>query len=125
MRRLERPGARLARPLPAPACPPLRPMSATAQVLGHRLPDALRALLDAVQNRQAETTTDRSIVRRIKHEIGRAGGPERGLSFFVHNGTVSVYGTVADLAGREAVVGLVGALPGVRRIVDHLQVGAA
>ena len=100
-------------------------MPATAQVLGHRLPPSLQRLLDAVQNRQAETTTDRSIVRRIKSELKRAGGPESGLSFFVHSGAVSVYGTVGSPDVRDAILTLVTSQPGVRRVVDHLELAGA
>ena len=100
-------------------------MSATAQVLGHRLPPALRSLLDAVQNRQAETTTDRSIARRIQGELRRTEGPSEGLSFFVHGGTVSVYGTVGSPDVRDAILTLVTSQPGVHRVVDHLQLAGA
>ncbi|MEO0560282.1 MAG: BON domain-containing protein [Bacteroidota bacterium] len=96
-------------------------MPATPQVLGHRLPSSLRRLFDAVQTRQAETTTDRSIVRRIKSELKRAEGPNTGLSFYVHSGAVSIYGTVGSPDVRDAVLTLVTSQPGVRRVVDHLE----
>ena len=48
-----------------------------------------------------------------------------GLSFYVHDGAISVYGTVGDAPAREAVIAVASGLPGVRRIVDHLQVGGA
>lgn len=100
-------------------------MPATAQVLGHRLPLSLQHLLDRIQNRQAETTTDRSIARRIKNELKQAEGPTSGLSFFVHSSTVSVYGTVGSPDVRDAVLTLVTSQPGVRRVVDHLELAGA
>ena len=100
-------------------------MPATPQVLGHRLPSSLQRILDLVQNRQAETTTDRSIVRRIKSELKRADGPDSGLSFYVHSGAVSVYGTVADPDVRDAILTLVTSQPGVRRVVDHIELAGA
>ena len=100
-------------------------MPVSSQILGYGLPPALRAVVERHQTHRARTTADRSLARRLHDAVRRSDGAPAGLAFYVHDGAVSVYGTVADLAGREAVVGLVGALPGVRRIVDHLQVGAA
>ena len=100
-------------------------MSATAQVLGHRLPPSLRRVLDSVQQRQAETTTDRSIARRIKSKIQRADASLQGLSFYVHSGAVSVYGTVGSPDVRDAILTLVTSQPGVRRVVDHIELAGA
>ena len=100
-------------------------MPARAQVLGHGLPPSLRRVLDAVQTRQAETTTDRSIVRRIKSELRRADATLHGLSFYVHSGAVSVYGTVGSPDARDAILTLVTSQPGVRRVVDHIELAGA
>ena len=49
----------------------------------------------------------------------------QGLTIYVHDGAVSLYGTVATAAVREQVLALVTHIPGVRRIVDHLRLGDA
>ena len=97
-------------------------MSASSQILGYGLPPALRAVLERHQTHRARTTADRSLARRLRDAVRQSGGPA-GLAFYVHDGAVSVYGPVADAASRDAVIASVSALPGVRRIVDHLQVG--
>jgi hypothetical protein len=64
---------------------------------------------------------DRELARRVQNAIDQAartaGG---GLSFYVHEGTVAVYGSVSDEASRQAVLGIAADQPGARRIIDHL-----
>lgn len=99
-------------------------MSATAQVLGHGLPPALRHLVDRFQHRRALTASDRSLARRLLSALAAGRTGASGLALYVHNGAVSVYGSVPTEAVREAVLALAAEPPGVRRIVDHLSVGA-
>lgn len=100
-------------------------MSASAQVLGYGLPPALRALVERHQSQRAKTTADRSLARRLRDGIRSAELPVSGLSFYVHDGALSLYGTVPDAAAREALLSLCTRLPGIRRIVDHLRVETA
>ena len=100
-------------------------MPATLQILGTGLPPALRAVLDAVEARRTKTVTDRSLARRLHAAMRTDGVPTTGVSFYVHDGAVSIYGTVADEPARAALITAAAKAPGVRRIVDHLRVGAA
>jgi hypothetical protein len=64
---------------------------------------------------------DRELARRVRDAIDRkSGGSGGGISFYVHEGTVSVYGSIRDAAVRETVLGLAADQPGARRIIDHL-----
>ena len=98
---------------------------ATAQVLGYGLPPALRAVVDRFQERRARTATDRSLARRLHAALLQDRTGASGLALYVHNGAVSVYGTVSDEAAREGVLSVLAAQPGVRRIVDHLHTADA
>ena len=100
-------------------------MPVTSQILGVGLPPALRALVERHQSQRARTTADRSLARRLRDGVRQSGAAVSGLVFYVHDGAVSVYGTVADAAARDAVVAIASQMPGVRRIVDHLAVGDA
>ncbi|MEM1116052.1 MAG: BON domain-containing protein [Bacteroidota bacterium] len=97
-------------------------MSASTRPLGNALPSSLRSLLERHQQRRAKTTVDKSSARRLREGVRRAGLSASGLSVYVHDGAISLYGTVPDEATREALLGVASAQPGVRRIVDHLRV---
>ena len=106
-----------------PGRPTLRRVTARSQILGVGLPPALRAVVERHQAHRARTTADRSLARRLR-DVARPMDGVAGLAFYVHDGAVSVYGTV-DAASRDVVIAMVSGLPGVRRIVDHLQIGSA
>lgn len=99
-------------------------MPATAQILGTGLPPRLRALLDAVQERRTRTTADCSLARRLHAAVRTEKLAPSGVSLYVHDGAVSLYGTVTDAASREALVALAARQPGVRRVVDHVRLAA-
>ena len=96
--------------------------SVSSQVLGYGLPPALRSLVDRHQAQRAKTTADRSLARRLHDGVAKSGVPASGLSFYVHDGAISIYGTVPDALTRETVLAIVTRLPGVRRVVDHLRI---
>ena len=100
-------------------------MSATAQVLGSGLPLRLRHVVDRFQERRARTAADRSLARRLGAALDTGTVGAGGLALYVHNGAVSLYGTVSADATREALIAIAAAQPGVRRIVDHLVVADA
>jgi len=100
-------------------------VSASAQVLGYGLPPALRALVDRHQAARAKTTADQSVARRIRDGVRSGGLAVKGLTVYVHDGAVSLYGTLPSATAREDVLGLVSRVPGVRRIVDHLRIADA
>ena len=100
-------------------------MPVSAQVLGYGLPPALRALVDRHQAARAKTTADQSLARRLHDGMKASGLTVLGLTVYVHDGAVSLYGTVATVQAREDVLALVTRVPGVRRIVDHLRLAEA
>lgn len=87
-----------------------------------RLPTALRSRLDRLREARERTITDRSTARRIRRALAAAPLGPLGLALFVHDGAVSVYGSVPGESVREQIVALVVEQPGVRRVVDHLRV---
>ncbi|HLT48432.1 MAG TPA: hypothetical protein VK002_14455 [Rubricoccaceae bacterium] len=90
------------------------------------LPPRLRAILQTLQERRTRTAADRELARRIQFAVESARIEDvGGLSFYVHEGSVAVYGAIRTEALRERVLGLVAEQPGVRRIQDHLQLPAA
>ena len=100
-------------------------MSVSAQVLGYGLPPALRALVDRHQAARSKTTADQSLARRLRDGVRASGLEIKGLTVYVHDGAVSLYGTLPSGAVREEVLALVTRVPGVRRIVDHLRMADA
>lgn len=90
-----------------------------AQVLGYGLPPSVRLVVDRFQERRARTTTDRSLAGRLHAAMAPSDIGGVGLALYVHNGAVSVYGTLPSDSAREALLALAAAQPGVRRIVDH------
>ena len=100
-------------------------MSATAQVLGSGLPLRLRHVVDRFQERRARTAADRSLARRLHAALAAGTTGAAGLALYVHNGAISLYGTVPTDTVREALMALAAAQPGARRIVDHLVVADA
>lgn len=110
---------RRAPPAATPVSTPLLPASGS-------LPPRLQAMLHALQERRTRTAADRELARRLQFAIENTEmGAEGGLSVYVHEGSVAVYGLIRSEALRERVLDLVAEQPGVRRIQDHLQRPAA
>ena len=86
------------------------------------LPPALRSVVESFQQRRTKTTADRSLARRLHDAVRTAKLGVRGLAFYVHDGAVSIYGSLSDEATREALLCIVTRQPGVRRVVDHVRV---
>lgn len=82
-------------------------------------------MLQTHQARRNRTAIDRELARRLHHAVEQAKLDVRGLAFYVHEGSVAVYGSVRTEALREEVLTLVADQPGARRITDHLELPAA
>ncbi len=87
--------------------------------------ERLRRLLLSVQDRQARTAADRELARRLRAAVEGARLEVYGLSFYVHEGSIAVYGLIRTEALRERVLTLVAEQPGARRIHDHLHLPPA
>ena len=86
---------------------------------------ALRSFVERAQRLRVRTTSDARLARLLQSAVESADLPVRGLAFYVHNGVVSVYGSVPGPEAREAVMDVLVEQPGVLRVVDHLRIGEA
>ncbi|MGB3542581.1 MAG: BON domain-containing protein [Rubrivirga sp.] len=71
---------------------------------------------------RSRTTADRSLAKRLRAGVENASVGSAGIAFYVHDGAVSMYGSVASEQVREDLIAVASAQPGIRRIVDHLSV---
>lgn len=81
----------------------------------------MRSFLNTLQERRVRTSADRELTRRIRAAVEESPLKIRGLSVYVHDGSVDVYGTIENDARREDVLSLVAEQPGAKRITDHLK----
>lgn len=71
-----------------------------------------------------QTLKDRALAQRLFKtferdlELARV----RGIHFYVRSGTVTLYGTIRHELDRDLLVSLVRKIPGVKGVVEHLQV---
>jgi len=80
----------------------------------------LRTFLNSLQERRVRTAVDRELTRRIRAAVENSPLKISGVSIYVHDGSVDVYGTIENDARREDVLSLVAEQPGAKRITDHL-----
>ena len=90
------------------------------------VPPHVQQLLRAVRVRRAQTDGDRLLAERLCALFEAEAAPPgtqraQGLQLYVFEGAVTVYGRVASLDVRDAVVTALGGVPGVRSITDCLQ----
>lgn len=85
----------------------------------------MRTFLNSLQERRVRTATDRALTSRIRAAVESSTLKIRGLSIYVHDGSVDVYGTVENATRREDVLSLVAEQPGAKRITDHLELSGA
>ena len=71
------------------------------------------------------TTVDRALALRIRAAVESSPMKVQGLSVYVHDGSVDVYGTIENDAKRENVLSLVTEQPGAKRITDHMVLSGA
>lgn len=85
------------------------------------IPSRIPALLASIRERRARTAADRHLTERLREafEVGNDSSIQ-GLSFYVCDGAVSVYGSVQSSAERDVVVGTLARIPDVRRITEYL-----
>ena len=98
-------------------------MSSFTHVSAYGLTGPLRSLIESFQERRARTTADRSLAMRLQGVVQRDARWVTATNVFVNHGAVAVYGMVADAQKRDDLLNLIAGQPGVRRIVDHLQIG--
>lgn len=87
------------------------------------LPPALRSLIERTRRLRERTSSDARLARALQRDVERADLEVSGLSFYVHDGVISIYGGVADAKTREAVLDVVVDQDGVQRVIDHLRIG--
>ena len=85
----------------------------------------LRTFLNSLQENRVRTTVDRELTRRIRAAVENSALKINGVSIYVHDGSVDVYGTIERETKREDVLSLVAEQPGAKRITDHLNLTEA
>ena len=101
----------------------MEPAPSDSRSLAHRTTD-VRGMLDALRVRRERTDRDRMLAHRVYvmfERIHRAHDAV-DLHFYVHEGTVTVYGDVLTHEQRDGVLGHLEALPGIQDVDDHLRV---
>ncbi len=85
---------------------------------------ALSRLRGADTAQGYKTRRDRVIARRLQETFDRDLELTRvsGLHLFVQNSEVTLYGTVQNELDRELIVAIAGKIPGVKGVIEHLQV---
>lgn len=101
-----------------------RDRSRNGMIDGSYLMRLANRLRRAPSKRDGRTEADRLLTRRICRmvdpELERAG--VGGLQFYVRDGSVTVFGPVADESRSELVLSLLQRVPGIHRVVSQLQV---
>ena len=103
--------------------PPVPPSPSPDRFPTARLAD-VRALMATLKTRRDRTEADRRIATHVYiafEKLGRTADVQ-GIHFYVFEGAVSVYGDVLTHEQRDRVLLDLAALPGVRRVADHLRV---
>lgn len=82
--------------------------------------EQLKTFLGSVQDKQVRTSSDRELAKRISGAVQHADLELGGLSVYVHDGSVAVYGKVTSDVKREALLSLIAEQPGAKSVVDHM-----
>lgn len=83
----------------------------------------LESLIGLLRERRARTQEDRILAERLQGAFeGARAIDAAGLSFYVFEGAVSVYGPVTSVEVRDRVLDLLARTPGIRQITDYLTV---
>lgn len=102
--------------------PLMRPTATPSKSLRARAAD-VRSVVAKLKLRREKTDADSQIARRLFVAFERLGMVHtQGLHFYVFDGAVSVYGSVATPEVRDQVLSLITTMPGVRQVTEHLQV---
>lgn len=74
-----------------------------------------------------KTRQDREIAGRLQEAFDRDLELTRvsGLYLFVQNSEVTLHGTVRNELDRELITSIAGKVPGVKNVVEHLQITAS
>jgi len=71
---------------------------------------------------QSDKLLAQRLYRTFEHQAEH--GQVRGIQFYVHNGTVTLYGTVRHDMDRDHLTASVRQVPGVKGVIERLQVVA-
>ena len=86
----------------------------------------MHALASLHRGAPASAKTDAAIRNRILAKIGKQDWAYTAVvDVVVHNGIADLWGTITDVAQREALKVLIESTPGVTRVEDHLRWGGA
>lgn len=74
-----------------------------------------------------QTVKDRALAQRLykTFEEEMEVAQLRGIHFYVQNGVVTLYGAIRHELDRELLVSFVRQIPGVKGVVEHLQIVGA
>ncbi|MDX1438983.1 MAG: BON domain-containing protein [Rubricoccaceae bacterium] len=85
------------------------------------LSPSLRNFLNRLQERKIRTSVDRELARRVRAAVEGTQIDVNGLSVYVHDGSIALYGSIKSESVRESLLSTIARQPGARRIADHLQ----
>lgn len=98
------------------------PTASFPKTLRTRVTD-VGTLVASLKARREKSGSDHQIARRLFVSFERLGMVHtKGLNFYVFDGAVSVYGSVATPEVRDQVISMITGMPGVRQVTEHLQV---
>lgn len=83
----------------------------------------LNTLNRVTPNVDYKTRRDQVVARRLQDTFERdlEVASINGLNFFVQDGVVTLYGTIRHDLDRTLIVNVVRGVPGVREVVEHIQ----
>lgn len=97
----------------------------TSSSLRSSLPSSVLSLLDTAEQKRKKTENDRALARRLHDAVHNSPVSISKLNVYVHDGAVSLYGTIRDESVRNDLLQIVAAQPGLARVVDHLRLSDA
>ncbi|MEM1270360.1 MAG: BON domain-containing protein [Bacteroidota bacterium] len=89
----------------------------------HKTRRWLPQLRESLRRKDAQTKRDRQLTLKIANALEMALKPNEAesLSFYVREGSVTVFGTTCQPANRAFVLELVRRVPGVREVNDYIR----
>lgn len=85
------------------------------------IPQKASALLLRIRERRTRTSSDLRLTKEIETQFETdQNNAAQGLSFYVCDGSVSVYGVVNSSTERDLVIQALSGIQGIRRITEHI-----